>query len=118
MTKPGGIIIVGEPFFIKPPSEWYTKQTEMTESSYGSHHGNVAIGENLGLRFMYSIVSSLDDWDKYEMLQSLGVDHHLQHNPNDPDNEEIVKKVAESTEAYMKEGREIFGSALYVFRKI
>ena len=63
-TKPGGLLLSGEPFWRRPPSPEYLKASELSESMFSSHAGNVAIGTDLGLRLMHTIVSSHDDWDR------------------------------------------------------
>jgi SAM-dependent methyltransferase len=114
----GGVIIAGEPFWTKEPSKWYLDISEMKAEDYGTHAKNIEIGEELGLRIMYSVASNLDDWDKYEGLQWFGVDHHIVTNPKDPDNDELLSKINKYRAAYIREGRDIFGWALYVFRKL
>lgn len=118
ITNRNGIIIVGEPYWIKQPTQWYLDSSQMNYPDFSSHVQNIEIGEKLGLRFIFSIASNLDDWDKYEGLQSLGADHHLVNNPQDPDNEELLEKVSTYRTAYLREGRDVFGWSLYVFRKL
>jgi SAM-dependent methyltransferase len=118
ITHNHGIIIVGEPYWIKQPTEWYLEISEIKLNDYGTHTQNVEIGENLGLRLMYVLTSNYDDWDRYEMLQSLAVDNYVINNPDDPDNEELLARVSKYRKAYLREGRDVFGWALYVFRKL
>ena len=66
MVKPGGLVLTGEPFWRIPPQPEYLKLTEQDADSFGSHSSNVQAGVDLGLTFLYSIVSSEDDWDRYE----------------------------------------------------
>lgn len=116
-TKPGGIIISGEPYWKKQPSQWYLDITEMSYSTFGTNAQNMELAEHLGLKIIYALHSNLDDWDKYEGLTWRGVDDHMQRNPGDPDNEEILKWVKKDRTAYIREGRDVLGWAIYVFRK-
>ncbi len=118
ITRKNGVIIVGEPYWIKEPSQWYLDISEVKIDDFASFSKNVEIGEELGLRPIYTLDSNLDDWDRYEMLQSLSTDDYVMNNHEDPDNEELLSKVSKYRTAYSREGRDVIGWALYVFRKL
>lgn len=118
VTKKNGIIIAGEPYWIKEPTNWYLEISEIKHGDFLTHAGNVEVGEKLGLRPLYVMVSNLDDWDRYEGLQSLAADRYIKNNPGDEDNEELIKTVSKYRTAYLREGRDVLGWALYVFRKV
>jgi SAM-dependent methyltransferase len=114
MTKPDGLIMIGEPFWLKEPSEEYLKAEGTRREDFGSHYGNVEIGEEEGLTCIYTLVSNNDDWDHYETLQWWAVDDHRRADPDDPDNPELMKR--SEKEVYIRWGRETLGWAVYVFR--
>lgn len=116
VTKKNGIIIAGEPYWIKEPSDWYLETSGVKYEDFLTNAGNLEVGEKLGLRPMYVMVSNLDDWDRYEGLQSLATDRYVKNNPEDEDNEELIKRVSKYRTAYIREGRDVLGWALYVFR--
>ena len=118
VTRKHGMIIVGEPFWIKQPTQWYLEMAEVSYNDFGSHAQNIEVGEKLGLRPIYALTSNLDEWDRYEKLQWLGVDNYVMDNPEDSDNDELLAKVSNFRNAYIKEGRDVFGWGLYVFRKL
>jgi cyclopropane fatty-acyl-phospholipid synthase-like methyltransferase len=117
MTTPGGWVVVGEPFWRKEPSENYLESQNMKKEDYGSHAGNVRMGEELGHRCVYTLVSDEDDWDHYETLQWLAAEEYVTETPDDPDNEELLSKVLRNKNAYLEEGRSTQGWAVYVFKK-
>ena len=88
MTRPGGIVTMGEPFFTEGPSPLYT------------------------------LVSNLDDWDRYETLKWYAVDEFARNNPNDPDLPEIQARNAKAQEIFLRRGRELFGWVIYLFRNL
>ena len=45
MTRPGGLILVGEPFWLKEPDEAYLAAENLTRDMFGTHYGNVLVGE-------------------------------------------------------------------------
>jgi hypothetical protein len=71
----------------------------------------------LGLKLAYTLVSSLDDWDKYEGLQWYSAEEWALEHPDDPDVEEVLRRTRESKEIYLRWGRDTFGWAIYIFRK-
>ncbi|MHA2600548.1 MAG: SAM-dependent methyltransferase [Candidatus Thorarchaeota archaeon SMTZ1-83] len=117
MTKPGGFVVVGEPFWLKEPDNEYLEATQMTEDDYRSHEENVLLGEEEGLTSLYTIVSSQDDWDHYETLQWWAVNDYIQSHPDDPDNQELLERSMKTREIYLRWGRDTLNWAIYVFRK-
>jgi len=117
MTAPAGLLLVGEPFWLKEPEEAYLVAEEMERDIFATHHGNVAVGEEEGLVPLYAAASSLDEWDRYEALQWRAADEYASANPEDPDIPELLARVARSREIYLKWGRDTLGWALYLFRK-
>lgn len=117
MTKPGGLIAVGEPFWVKEPLDEYLAAENLSREDFGTHQENVLVGEKAGLKSLYTLVSNQDDWDHYETLQWLAVDEYLRTNPNDPDNKELSERSQKSKETYIRWGRDTLGWGIYLFRK-
>ena len=117
MAKQGGLIVVGEPFWLKEPSEEYLKADKMKREEFGTHYENVRAGEEEGLTCIYTIVSNHDDWDHYETLGWWAIDEYEKTNPNDQDNLEILERKKREKETYLRWGRETLGWAIYVFKK-
>ena len=46
MTKPGGLVLVGEPFWITEPDEAYLAADLEKRDAFGAHQGNVLVGED------------------------------------------------------------------------
>ena len=118
MTKPGGFVVVGEPFWLKEPSEEYLKADQMKKEDFAFHYDNVKMGEQEGLACVYTLVSNHDDWDHYETLQWLNVDEYVRTNPDDGDIPELLDRSRRAKEIYLRWGRETLGWAIYVFRKV
>lgn len=117
MTRPGGLIIVGEPFWIKEPSPEYLALEEMKKEDFSTHHGNVLMAQEENLLFLYAVVSSTDDWDRYEGLQWYAAAEYARSHPDDPDLPVIMERVRRSRESYLRWGRDCLGWAIYLFRK-
>ena len=116
MVKPGGLILVGEPFWKQDPDPAYLETADIQPNTYGRHVDNVTKGEALGLTLLYSIVSNDDDWDRYEGLQWQSAVRYGQENPDDPDVPYLLERVAQDKMTYLHRGRETIGWALYLFQ--
>lgn len=110
-------IVVGEPYWMKEPTPAHLEAINSDIDTYGTHYENVMAGERLGLKLVYTLVSSLDDWDKYEGLQWYAAEEWALENPDDPDVEEVLRRTRKSKEIYLRWGRDAFGWAIYMFRK-
>ena len=117
MTRPGGLVLVGEPFLITEPAPEYLELVGPEHGLYGSHHGNAQAGLELGLSLLYTVVSNQDDWDRYEGLQWQAAERYAAANPEDPDVAALLDKARREREAYLRWGRECLGWALYLFQK-
>ncbi|MFX1416766.1 MAG: SAM-dependent methyltransferase [Promethearchaeota archaeon] len=117
MTKPGGLVVVGEPYWLKEPDNEFLEATQMTKDDYRSHEENVRVGEEEGLTSLYTIVSNQDDWDHYETLQWWAVDDYIQSHPDDPDNKELLERTVKTRRIYLRWGRDTLNWAIYVFRR-
>jgi SAM-dependent methyltransferase len=117
MVKKGGLIVVGEPFWLMEPREEYLEIEGIKRGDFGTHSDNVRVGEDEGLTCLYTLVSSYDDWDHYETLQWWAVDEYIRTHPEDPDIYELVERKTREKDIYLHGGRETMGWALYVFRK-
>jgi hypothetical protein len=84
---------------------------------FGTHYGNVLVGEDEGLSPLYTMVSNQDDWDRYETLQWYAAEKYARDNPDAPDVSEMLTRVARGRTNYLQWGRDTLGWALYMFRK-
>ncbi|MFP5520412.1 MAG: SAM-dependent methyltransferase [Bdellovibrionia bacterium] len=116
MVRPGGLILVGEPFWKREPDLEYLKVTGTTLELFGSHLGNVKAGEELGLSLLYTVVSNKDDWDNYEGLQWQAAERYALEQPEDPDVEALLHTTRMNRDAYLRCGRECLGWAMYLFQ--
>ena len=117
MTMPGGLVLVGEPFWLKEPDPEYLAFDGLSRDLCSSNYGNVAIGEEEGLVPLYSTASDQDDFDRYEALQWYAAAEYASAHPDDPDVPEILAHVTHWRETHLRWGRDTMSWALYLFRK-
>lgn len=116
MVEPGGWVVVGEPYWLQEPSEEYLEASGDMRGAFGTHVSNVEAGEQRGLELMHTLVSSRDDWDKYEGLQWYATAEYERLHPEDPDLPELIERVHRGRGTYLRWGRDTLGWAIYVFR--
>lgn len=117
MVKPGGWVIVGEPYWRQEPSQEYLEASGCTQEDFGSHYSNAEAGELGGAELVHTLVSSMDDWDQYEGLQWYATSEYVRTHPDDPDLAELVRRVDKAKATYLRWGRDMLGWAIYVFRR-
>ena len=117
MVKPGGLVLVGEPFWRTQPDPDYLKLTGQGADLCGSHWANVRTGVDMGLSLLYTVVSNEDDWDRYEGLQWQAAERYAVEHPDDPDVKALLQTSRKNQDAYLRWGRDCLGWAMYLFRK-
>lgn len=117
MTRAGGQIVVGEPYWRREPHPDYLATAGFQRDLFGTHDENVMAGEEAGLTLLYTLVSNQDDWDQYEGLQWYAAENYALAHPEDPDVPELRQRVWQSKHDYLRWGRDTLGWAIYLFRK-
>ncbi len=117
MTKSGGLIAVGEPFWLKEPDPAFLQSAGYEKETFGTHYQNFKTGEELGLTLLYTIVSSPDDWDNYYSLYWYTGDEYIRAHPDDPDLAEFQAWLTDAREQYLRWERDTLGWAIYLFKK-
>ena len=116
IIAPGGLIAIGEPFKLKEPDPGYVAAEPDFAQSMVSHAENVALAQQAGLTLLYAMASNVDDWDRYEGLQTLAAETYAEENPGDPDVPELLEKRHTNDDIYLKWGRDTTNWAIYLFR--
>jgi SAM-dependent methyltransferase len=113
MVEPGGWVIAGEPYWRQEPAEEYLQASGITREAFGTHAGNAEAGERLGLDLVHTLVSSQDDWDRYEGLQWYAAETYARTHAGDPDLPELLQRVRRQLRSV---GARYGWSVFYVFR--
>jgi SAM-dependent methyltransferase len=110
-VRPGGHVVVGEPFWRRLP---LPDDYEDRHGPFTSLEGTVTIMESGGLRVVTVIASSKDDFDRYETLHWRAVEEWLAENGDDPDAAEIRSRHEQYKQTYLRYGRDHLGWAIFV----
>jgi hypothetical protein len=92
ITRPGGLIVVGEPYWIHEPDPAYLASSGMTADLCATIDGNLAIAGEEGLTLLYLQPSRPEDWDRYQFLQLRAAERYAATHPDDPDVPELLKR--------------------------
>jgi hypothetical protein len=113
-VTPAGFVAVGEPYwrrwplpeaFAPEPGEDFLPLAE-----------TAARFEACGLELVTTIVSSEDDWDRYETLHWLALDEWLRANPAAPEAAEFAARGRRLKERYLRWERDLLGWAIWAGR--
>lgn len=115
-VKPGGLVLVGEPYWRHEPDPEYLAAAELAAGDFSTLHGNVAIAAEEGLALQSALPSRDEDWDRYEMLQLHAAERWALANPADPDVGELLARARRGADAYLRWGRDTLGWSIYLFR--
>ena len=117
MVEDGGWVVAGEPYWKREPSEELLEASGHKLEAFGTHAGNAEAGRVHALELVHTLVSSEDDWDRYEGLQWYAASEYARSHPDDPDLPELTERVARERATYLRWGRDAVGWAIYVFRR-
>lgn len=115
-AKPGGLVLVGEPYWQREPEPDYLVAAELAPDELSTLHGNVTIAAEEGLTLLYALPSCFEDWDRYEMLQVRAAERYALAHPEDPDVGELLARSRRGADAYLRWGRLTLGWSIYLFR--
>lgn len=118
LVRPGGSVLFGEPYWrVDEPAPGYLEAEGLEREGFTDLAGLHAAVEAAGFRMQYMVVSSGQDWDRYEMLQSLSVERWAEAHPDHPDREEVLAIQAQARRTYLRWGRDVLGFAQMVLRR-
>lgn len=116
--KPGGIILVGEPFWIEPPPEGAYAAEGVGRDDFVSLEATLDRFESANLSLVEMVIANQDGWDRYEGPRWMAVNDHLAANPNDPDASKLREWITKSRRAYLAYGRRYLGWGVFVLRLV
>ena len=111
-VRPGGHVVVGEPFWRRWPLP-----NGVDDDGYTSLRETAARFEAAGLLVVGLLAASEDDWDTYESLHWRALEEWLEEHPDDPDAAEIRRLHEMFRDRYLTSQRDLLGWAIFIGRK-
>jgi len=113
-VRPGGKVLVGESYWKQEPAQEYLAALATTREELQTHVDNVAAGVAIGLVPIYALVSSQDEWDRFEWLNLH--ERYLRCQPDDPGLPTLIAELDAWRDIYLRWGRDTLGFGLYLFQ--
>ena len=114
--KPGGQLLVGEPFWIEPPPEPAYAAMGVGKDDYVSLVDTLDRFESAGMRLVEMVLANHYGWDRYEAPQWMAVADFLRSNPGDPDAPALREWIDINRRVYLEYGRRYLGWGVFVLR--
>ena len=112
--KPGGTILVGEPYWIEPPPAEALAAMNVSPDDFTDLPGTADRFAGAGLELVEMVLANQDDWDRYEAAQWGSITRWLAANPDDPDHEAMVAFRDRGRRTYLTWGRRTLGWGVFV----
>lgn len=114
-AKPGGLVLWADPFWKADPNPAFAAWIA-PYAAYKSHTGNIEAGEKAGLKLIYAIASSDQEWDDCAFSMYAAAETWLADNPDHPEAADVRARAEMQRGAYINYSRDCMGFGLYLFR--
>lgn len=112
-----GILVVGEAFWKKTPSEDALTAMGMEADTFLPLGHTLDQLDGMNLELVDMVIASDSDWDRYEAMQWNAVYRFLEENPDDRDASALQDWSRINRQNYIMYGREIIGWGVFVLRE-
>ncbi|WP_306366340.1 cyclopropane-fatty-acyl-phospholipid synthase family protein [Nocardiopsis sp. CC223A] len=117
--RPGGLMLIGEPYWRQPPPDEETAQACQATSIADFRELPDLIGrfQDLGYDVVEMMLSDQDSWDRYTAAQWLSMRRWLDQNPDDELAPEVREKLTTEPARYARYGREYLSWGVFALMK-
>jgi cyclopropane fatty-acyl-phospholipid synthase-like methyltransferase len=113
--RPGGLMLIGEPFWHTIPARY---PDWSPEGEFDSLIGLLDAFEAAGCELIEMVVANQDTWDRYVAAQWWTMSDWLRAHPDDPDAEEFRRNLDEARRSHLDSGRRDLGWGVFVLREV
>lgn len=114
--RPGGFLLIGEPYWIEPPTSEVLAAHQFAWDDFASLEGTYQRLDAAGLDLVEMVLATPETWDRYEASQWLAISDWLAANPSDPDHDAMVRFRDDNRRTYLRYGRRYLGWGVFVCR--
>ncbi len=110
-VRAGGLVLIGEPYWIDPPPDDALTAFGFARDDYRSLAGTLDRLEAADLELVEMVLADGDSWDRYEASQWRTIADWLNANPGDPDHDAMRELLDTNRRTYLRWGRRYLGGA-------
>ncbi|MCA0458308.1 MAG: class I SAM-dependent methyltransferase [Chloroflexi bacterium] len=114
--KPGGFMLIGEPYWTETPPEEAYASSGIGKDDFTSLIGTLDRVETAGMKLVEMVLADGHTWDRYAAAQWLAVDQWLERNANDTEAEQLRQWIAAAQRDYLQYGRRYLGWGVFVLK--
>jgi SAM-dependent methyltransferase len=117
--RPGGLLLVGEPFWRRDPPDQETVEAchATTKDDFRDLPGLVARFGELGWDLVQMVLADQDSWDRYVAAQWFNIREWLDANPGDEMAAQLREELDTAPVRYVRYEREYLGWGVFVLKK-
>ena len=115
---PGGLLLIGEPFWREPPPEEAHAALDLGPYSFTSLAGTLDRFEDAGLELVEMVLADEHSWDRYMAAQWWTVAAWLDEHPGHADAAGMREYLYRSRRSYLAYGRRYLGWGVFVLRAV
>jgi SAM-dependent methyltransferase len=114
--RPGGVLLVGEPYWISdPPADAYAA-LQLEPGLFTSLAGTLDRFTDTGLSLIEMVLANQDSWDRYVAAQWWTITEWLATHLDDPDVPAMRAFLEENRRSHLSYGRDYLGWGVFVLR--
>ncbi|MBF8192654.1 class I SAM-dependent methyltransferase [Nonomuraea sp. K274] len=114
--RPGGLILVGDCYWISPPPPEACEVLDVAADTFTSLAGTADRIEAAGFELLEMVLANPDSWDRYVASQWWTMSDWLRENPDDPDAPELRDFLTRSRRSHLEYGRDYLGWGVFILR--
>lgn len=115
-TAPGGLVLVGEPFWSRPPDADFLAALGAPKDAHLDLDATIAEGAAAGLQPLMALTSSPQEWEWYEGLGRLAIERHVTAHPEDAEGPAFLERSRTMWARYWSGGRDFLGFVVTLYR--
>ncbi len=112
--KPGGLLLVGEPYWIEPPPDEAYAAMGLGQDDFTSLLGTLDRIESVGLELVEMVLADGNSWDRYVASQWWTMADWLRTNAGDPEAASLRETNAQARRTYLRYERAYLGWGVFV----
>lgn len=117
LCKPNGWVVLGLPYWKKPPSQAYLRSTKsFSRSQLATNQQLILAAEKNGMTPLWVSLASPDEIHSYRWTEFFEMENYLSAHPDDPDSCYLSELLDQRRKHFLKWSHEFRGFGMYVFR--